>query len=90
MDVEGKWKRRDDRKQTYLESTRSYIQETQEAVSTIESWRYWPPVHYFGSPRRYTHSSTFTMSSGSKDSNTPKLAIGHDHTGKASSLVVRG
>ena len=37
---------------------------------------------YFGSPRRYTHSSTFAMISGSKDLNTPKLAISHVRTGK--------
>lgn len=58
-------------------------------MSTTESWMEWSPEVYFGSPRRYTHSSTFAMSSGLKDLNTPKLAIGHVHTGKATSLVDR-
>lgn len=43
----------------------------------------------FGFPSRYTHSWTFATSSGSKDLNTLKLAIGHNTTGKPPNEVER-
>lgn len=46
-------------------------------------------MEYFGSLGRYTHSSTFATSSGSKDLNTLKLAIGHGHTGKPPNMAER-
>lgn len=57
----------DDRGVTYLEKTRSYIHINHDEQSYLRVMVWWYLICFFGSPGRYTHSSTIATPSGSKD-----------------------